>query len=274
MKELPIAHSKRKPRSPKEVDHLSFSSVSTYLRCPRQWAYSYLEQLRRRPGVALIKGGAVDKAASHNLTQKLDTQTDLHTNDVLEVAEDAFRKQVDQEGGPGEIDWDNGNQARALDSTIGLTELHMRHHAPRIQPAYVQLELHRELPTGRDFVGHLDYVTTASVVGDVKTGSKRLGQETADSDLQPHAYAFLINEPIAFEFARVIDTGSRRYEEVVETGRDRRAIDWFAGLVSDVERGIDAAVFPPNPNGWWCSRKFCGFYDRCMNENRPPEFPE
>lgn len=271
---LPEGYSRRKPRSPKQVDHLSFSSVSTYLRCPRQWAYSYLEQLRRPPGVALIKGGAVDKAATHNLQQKIDSHADLPRNDVLEVAEDAFRSSVDKEGGPSEINWDGGNQARALDSVIGLTEVHMLHHAPRIQPAYVQLELHRELPGGRDFMGFIDYVTTDSVVGDVKTGNKRMGQENADGDLQPSAYAFLINEPIAFEFARVIDTGTRRYEEVVETGRDKRAIDWFGGLVADVEKGIDAGVFPPNPNGWHCSRKFCGFYDRCMGQNKLPEFPE
>lgn len=271
---LPDGHSKRKPRSPKDIDHLSFSSVSTYLRCPRQWAYSYLEQLRRRPGVALIKGGSVDKAAAHNLTQKVNSQTDLPTNDVLEVAEDAFRKAVDQEGGPSEIDWNGQNQARGLDSTIALTEIHMLHHAPRIQPACVQLELHRELPAGRDFMGFIDYVTTDSIVGDVKTGNKRMGQQAADSDLQPSAYAYLINEPIAFEFARVIDTGTRRYEEIVETGRDRKAIDWFSGLLADVERGIDAAVFPPNPNGWWCSQRFCGFWTRCQLENKPPEFPE
>lgn len=272
--ELPIGHSTRKPRSPKAVDHLSFSSVTTYLRCPRQWAYAYLEQLRRRPGVALIKGGAVDKAAAANLHQKIETQRDLPKGDVLELAEDAFRRAVDQEGGASEIDWEGTNKTRALDSTIGLTDLHMTLHAPRIQPAYVQLELHRELPSGRDFVGHLDYVTVDSVVGDVKTGNKRMGQEAADSDLQPTSYAYLINEPIAFEFARVIDTGTRRYDEIVETGRDQRAIEWFGGLVGQVERGIDAGVFPPNPDGWWCNQRYCGFWSRCMGENRPPEFPE
>jgi CRISPR/Cas system-associated exonuclease Cas4 (RecB family) len=271
---LPDGHTARKARRPQDVDHLSFSSVSTYLRCPRQWAYAYLENIRRRPGVALIKGGAVDKAASANLTQKLTSNTDLHVDEVKEMAEDAFRSAVDREGGASEIDWDGQNQARALDSTIGLTDVHMRHHAPRIQPAYVQLELHRDLPDGRDFVGHIDYVTTDSVVGDVKTGSRRMGQDAADSDLQPSAYGFLINEPIAFEFARVIDTGTRRYEEVVTTGRDRRAIDWFSGLVDDVSRGINAAVFPPNPNGWHCSQKFCGYWNRCQLQNKPPEFPE
>ena len=101
-----------------------------------------------------------------------------------------------------------------------------------------------------------------------------MGQDAADSDLQPSSYGFLINEPIAFEFARVIDTGTRRYEEVVTTGRDRRAIDWFSGLVDDVSRGINAAVFPPNPNGWHCSQKFCGYWNRCQLQNKPPEFPE
>lgn len=273
-RDRPDAVSRRLPRSPRDVDHLSFSSVSTYLRCPRQWAYSYLEQLRRRPGVALIKGASVDVAASHNLRQKIDSRQDLPRTDVLEFAEDTFRTRVDEEGGASEIDWDGGNQARALDSTIGMVDVHMRHHAPRIEPRFVQLELHRDLPSGRDFVGHLDYVTTGGTVGDIKTGSKRMGQQSADTDLQPSAYAFLHGEPIAFEFARVIDTGTRRYEEIVETSRDATAITWFGGMVADVEKGIDAGVFPPSPGGWHCAPKYCSFWTRCMVENRPPEFPE
>lgn len=272
-KPLPDARS-TKPRAPKDVTHLSFSSVSTFLRCPRQWAYSYLEGLRRPPGVALIKGSAVDKAAAHNFRQKIDSHEDLPKNDVLEVAEDAFRQDVDRNGGVTEIVWDGTNQAKAIDSTISLTSIHMTMHAPYIQPVTVQEELRRQLPGGRDFLGFIDYVKDDGTIGDVKTGNRRMGQDAADSDLQPSAYGYLKGEPIAFEFARLIDTGTRRYEEVVETGRDERAIHWFEGLVEDVSLAIDAKAYPPNPNGWHCSPKFCGYWQRCMVEQRGPEFPE
>ena len=258
-------------RTPDQVTHLSHSSIATFMRCPRQWAYSYLEGLRRPPGVALIKGSALDKAATFNLDQKRVTKRDLHKDDVLEVAEDAFRKDVDNNGGQSEIDWEGTNFARALDSAIGLTDIHMTYHAPLIQPREVQLEVHRLItPKGRDFVGFIDFVEEDGTLGDVKSGSRRMPAGDADTDQQASAYAWLVGEPIAFRYWRAIDTGSKKTHEVVETGRDQVAIDWFAGKAADVSAAIDAGVFPPNDQGWWCDKRWCGFYRMC-HEGRKPQ---
>ena len=266
---LPDGYTKPQyPRTPDAVDHLSHSSISTFLRCPRQWAFAYLEGLRRPPGVALIKGSAVDAGLTHNLRQKVESHIDLPTVDVLEATEMAFRADVDRNGGQSEIQWDGSNFARGLDSAIDLTALHMDHHAPHIQPTEVQLELHRTLPDGRDFVGHLDFVTAAGV-GDWKTGGKKMGQSAADSDRQPDAYAYLLDTPIDFTFWRAIDTGTRLSTEVVSTHRDQSQINWFEGQAVDVSTAINAGVFPPNTSGWHCSPKFCGFFQLCMSGRKP-----
>lgn len=256
-------------KAPDQVDHLSHSSIATFLRCPRQWAFSYLEGLHRPPGVALIKGSALDKAATFNLEQKRVTRRDLAKDEILEVAEDAFRKDVDRNGGQSEIQWEGTNFARALDSAISLTDVHMTNHAPLIQPKDVQLELHRKLPDGRDFVGFIDFVEEDGTLGDVKSGSRRMASGDGDTDAQPSAYAYLVGEPIAFKFWRSIDTGSKRTHEIVETGRDQAAIDWYAGKAADVSAAINAGVFPPNDTSWTCSPRFCGYYRECMGGRRP-----
>ena len=256
-------------KTPDQIDRLSHSSVATFPRCPRQWAFSYIEGLRRPPGVALIKGSALDKAATFNLEQKRVTKRDLAVDDVLEVAEDAFRKDVDRNGGQSEVRWDGTNFARALDSAINLTSTHMKHHAPLIQPRDVQLELHRELPDGRDFVGFVDFVEEDGTLSDVKSGSRRMAAGDADTDPQPSAYGYLVGEPVAFKFYRSIDTGSKLTHEIVETGRDQRAIDWYEQKVLDVSAAINTGVFPPNDSGWHCSRRFCGFFEMCMSGRKP-----
>jgi len=252
------------------IDHLSHSSVSMFLRCPRQWAYRYLEGLPVRRTLGLIRGSAVDHAASFNLQQKVDTHRDLPAGLVAEAAEDAFIRAVDEAGGRDEVEWEGQTYTRGLDSTIALTRVHMAQHAPYIQPVAVQERLTRQLPSGRTFVGIIDY-RTADVVGDIKTGARRMGQEAADTDLQPSAYAFLLGGPIQFEFARVIDTGTKQYDEIVTTQRGERAIRWYEQLVSDVERAIASGIYPPNPQGWWCSERACPFWVRCQVEQRPPE---
>ena len=254
---------------PQDIDHLSHSSVSTFLRCPRQWAFAYVEKLRRPPSVALIKGSAVDDGLSKNLGQKIETRIDLPVEDVLEMAEDSFRNRVDQSGGVDEIIWDGSNMAKGLDSTISLAKLHMVEHAPHIQPSAVQVELHTTLSDGRDFVGYLDFLDENGNICDWKTGKSRMGQTSADSDMQPTAYSMLMGKPSNFVFYRAIDTGKNVSGEVVETSRTAQQIDWYKDAVEDVSAAVNAGVFPANPNGWHCSPKFCGFYDMCMSGRKP-----
>lgn len=258
-----------RPRTPDQVTHLSHSSISTYLRCPRQWAYAYLEGLKKPPAAALIKGKAVDDGLSFNLRQKVDSREDLPMDDVLHVTESAFRDEVDKQGGRDEVNWEGASFASALDSAIGMTELHMTEHAPLIQPTEVQLELHRELPDGRDFIGFLDFVNEDGAVCDWKTGKKRMGQGAADTDLQPHAYAYLMGEPITFFFYRAVDTGKSQASEVLVTTRSEEQSAWYETAAADVSAAIDAGIYPPNPNGWHCSKSFCGYYELCMSGRKP-----
>lgn len=260
-------------RSPQDVDHLSHSSVSLYLRCARAWAYQYLEELpRSRPSMSLLRGTAVDRAATANLRQKIDSHEDLPVSDVCGMAEDELVVAVEGAGGASQVDWEGGNLARAKDSTIALTQLHMRAHAPSIQPSYVQLELHRPLRGGRDFVGHLDFVEDDAVVHDIKTGSRRMGQAAADKDLQASAYAYLAGFDIAFTYWRLVDSGQRRYDEVITTTRSAGQAAWYGEAAQAVSDAIDREAFPPNPTTWMCSERRCAFWQRCQVEQRPPEY--
>lgn len=258
-----------RPRTPDQVTHLSHSSISTYLRCPRQWAYAYLEGLKKPPAAALIKGKAVDDGLTYNLRQKVKSREDLPVFDVLAMTEESFRKEVDRQGGKSEVDWESATFASALDSAIEMTATHMEEHAPLIQPLHVQYEAHRELEDGRDFVGYFDFITEDGIVGDWKTGKKRMGQSAADSDLQPSAYAFLSEGPITFAFYRAIDTGKSQSSEILITARSEADRAWYGQAAADVSAAIDAGIYPPNPNGWHCSKSFCGYWDLCKANRKP-----
>jgi hypothetical protein len=245
------------------LDHLSHTQVSMFQRCPRQYYYRYVLDIKSPPGSALIRGTAVDRATAHNFTQKLDTGTDLPVDEVTEVAAASFDEAIDRAGGESQVDWREDDPGFIKDSSIGLTALHMRVHAPLIQPTDVQVELHREVQDGIDFVGFLDFETSPTKVGDVKTGGRGMGQEAADKDMQAHAYAYLKGHAIDFGFYRLIDSGKARKAEIVQTDRTEAQIDWYEGAVKDVANAVLAGNFPPNPTSTLCSKRWCGYFDRC-----------
>lgn len=249
-------------KSPRDIDHLSNSSLKTYLNCPKQWAHKYLEGMRGTVGVALIKGSAVDHAADVNWQQKRKSGDDLSIDDAQELAEGMFRQKVDEAGGRTEVDWHGNSFPEALQSALKLTARHMRDHAPLYTPTATQVRVSRKLDSGRDFIGFIDAVTEDGVVIDVKSGNRKLPQRDADTDLQPGAYAFGLGRPVDFVYLRVIDSGRAPvHSEMVTTRRSQAGVEWFETLANDVDRAIDAGVFPANP-GWSCS--WCPALNGCV----------
>lgn len=240
-------------RTTEDIDHLSASSIKTYLQCPASWSASYLDELPRRWGSALVKGRAVDAAATANWRQKPTTGEDIAIEMAQEVAEHEFFKSIDEAGGKSEVDWDDSNLGAELDSSMKLTRRHMTDHAPLYTPKAVQQRI--ELPiinSERVFVGFIDALTDDEVI-DVKTGGRRMSQADADRDIQASAYA-LATGLRKFTFARVIHPSAKAQtsSELVHTERTVRGTLGFQSLVMDVSDAIDAGIYVRQP-GYWCS---------------------
>ena len=242
-------------------DHWSFSSAKKYGECPRSWAAHYLEGLRSRPGPALIKGKAVDKVATANWDQKRKTGKDIAITDADEMAEAFYREMVDEVGGRSEVEWKTDNFTSAMESTLRLTEAHMVAHAPLYTPLETQKKVVRQIEgSARYFLGFIDAMVLVDHLVDVKTGTRKMTDQ--DTDGQATAYAYALNRPVKFEYLRLIDTGKSPVRtERIETYRGQAAIDWYTEFLSNVDRGIDAGVFPTTP-GFFCG--WCPLKDRCI----------
>lgn len=241
------------PRTTDQIDHLSASSVKTFLQCPSSWSAAYLEQLPRRWGSALLKGRAVDKASEVNWRQKPDSGEDISIEAAQEVAEGEFYRSMEEAGGKGEVDWGTSNAGAELDSTTRMTRRFMTDIAPLYTPTEVQKRI--EIPivnSERVFIGFIDALTPDTII-DVKTGGRRMSQADADRDLQASAYA-LATGLKKFTFARVIHSSAKAQtsSELVHTERTVRGTLGFESLVMDVSDAIDAGIYVRIP-GYWCS---------------------
>ena len=151
---------------PAQIDHLSYSQISTFLRCPRQWAEQKLNGKSSKPGAALVKGSVVDKIATANWRAAMAGEPGILPDEAAIVAEEVFVDHVTHAmGGRDRVDWGNESYPRAMQSAADMTALHLREHAPLVVPKAVQLKATKPIPgTSRYLLGFVDAVDRKSVV--------------------------------------------------------------------------------------------------------------
>jgi len=246
-------------RTPQEIDHLSASSIKSYLGCAKSWEANYLRGLKSPWSGALVRGRVVDELSTRNWRQRAQTGRDMGTEETRAYIGERFRVAVGETDLP--IDWGRLSQDETLASTLELADLHMTYHAQLVDPEATQLRFEVPIPGARrTVVGFLDALGRDGTVYDVKTGGRKLAQRDADQDLQATAYAYGLGRPIEFVWLRCV-AAKEPFTEIVTSTRGEPAIDWFGELAASVSTLIDAGSYPANP-GWRCN--FCPLKATCV----------
>lgn len=248
--------------------HLSASQLGMYLKCPRQWRFRYVDGLIRPPGCALTLGKAFHSAVEVNYKQKVETKKDVPVDVMTDAFVDEFKTRVKEDG--TEFDTDKGETPAGIqDLGVKLVGVQRVEIAPKVQPVAVEETF--EVSLGDEFPytlkGIIDGITADGVIFDNKTGGKNIPQSDIDGDIQLTAYALgyriMHQTPErALELHRVVKTKEPK-TQVLRTTRTNEDLKWFLGMVEEIAKGLTAGAFPPNPTGWWCSEKFCGYWNEC-----------
>lgn len=232
------------------IDHLSFSSISRYLKCGKQWKFRYLDKLQEEGSEALAFGTAWHKMIRHALTDK-------------KPIEDCFLTAI-EESPISEESFQLGQKmltSEKITKTIqGLS----------IQPETLELQTELHIPGVQvPIVGFIDMIGNDGVPIDIKTSSKKWSQERADNDLQATFYLAALEQlqmvQLPAKFRYMVFTKTKHPDvQIIETERTHKDVFTLYGLVNEVWQAICREVFPPtDPGNWWCSHKYCGFWDVC-----------
>ncbi len=255
--------------------HISPSQLDMYLRCGEQYRRRYVLGEKIPPGIALVKGSAVDAAANRDYEQKIDTHEDLPEGVLLEAAASGFDEAC--AGGvffsPDEAVAADRILGQAKDSAIGMTRAFRRDIAPRVQPQLVQPWVRIQLPmASHDLLGRLDVADADKVVRDLKTANRRKPEGEIHRSDQMTFYALgyrhLTGErPAGVAMDVVIDTKVPSTQVLTST-RDEKDVAVFLHRVNAMLAGVKAGSFAPAPLGaWCCSPRFCGFWASCPYVN-------
>lgn len=256
--------------------HLSHTQLDMYWRCPEQYRRRYIEREVIPPGVAMLQGTGVHRAAEANFRQKIETHADMPAKEIVEIAAAAF----DAETAGGFIltdDEQNRGAAMVLGDAkaklVQMAEVHAAEQAPEYQPLQVEHRTRLVFPeASHDLVAITDLRDDRRRVIDFKTAARKKPQSEADESVQLTIYAA----------AHRVDTGEDpdevRLDVLTKTKQPQRQVlsskrnvnDYIALLnrVNVTLRAINSGNFPPaSPGSWVCSPRWCGFFSTCPYVN-------
>lgn len=241
-----------------ELDHVSHSQITMWLRCPRSWEFRYVKGLKTPPSGALILGHSYHKALEVNYSQKVETGEDLSLTHVLDAFSDAWSDRMVKES---EILWEGRRPGAMKDQGIDIVNRYHTEVAPTIQPVVVE-GWYEKIISGTKFVGSVDLVDDQDERIDHKTAAQAYNQGDVDKDLQASAHAFALARPGVHAFHVAVKTKIPRIQ-IIKTTRTTDDILWWLDLARAVITSMKTGIAPPNPIGWHCSPRFCGYYSMC-----------
>lgn len=191
------APAKEKPW-PKEVHHLSASSIGMLFRCPRQFQRRYLFGEKERPGEAIVVGSFFHETLDFNYQQKIASHQDLPLSQMIEYLHDAaIPKVLEEEGGVDTIRWDT-TPAVAQSDAERITSAYAHVVMPRIQPVGTEFKFEIDVPESPvPVIGYVD-VWDAERTIDTKTGKQAASKIKPSWQLQGRLYALATGRPTEY----------------------------------------------------------------------------
>jgi CRISPR/Cas system-associated exonuclease Cas4 (RecB family) len=255
-----------------EDKHISHTQISMYLKCGQQYYFRYCEGKKVPPAVAMLKGRGIHEGAHQNYKQKIESHEDLKKKDIIDISVNAFEQEVKKEGfqlskheiGIGAA----GILGKAKDRIVVMADLFSEEVAPTIQPTMTEQSIILNILDLPPIKTILDVVDNKKNIRDLKTTGKKKTQDEIDKSLQltmyTVAYNVLQGEPPSYIIYDILVDKNIPEYQVLGTKRDHRDFQVGYNIMKSAVQGIKKEVFMPAPEGvWWCSERFCGYWNIC-----------
>lgn len=254
--------------------HLSPSQIAMWKKCPRQWAFVYLEGRKAPPSGALHLGSSFHKGAEAHNRHKLTTLRNLPVDELEDRYSQAFNAVP-----RSEIEWEGESADQVYDDGAKITRLFAATSAKEIQPTHLEqkvlipLEAAEPLPP---LLTVLDVIDDEGRVVDYKTKGKAPSADEATNSEQLSAYALahksafgLLPTSLLLDFfVRPQKSRPTGFHEQQPTTRNQAQVDIYLddlrAVAGQMAEGQRTGLFPYAPaDSWACSAKFCGFFAIC-----------
>jgi CRISPR/Cas system-associated exonuclease Cas4 (RecB family) len=246
---------------PKE--HVSVSQINQYLRCPAQYYFKYIQDMKAPSNGAMTFGKAVHKAIEYYFKGKLEYGQEASLSEVQDVFATTINKSDNTE-------WGEEKPDAVKDEGVKTLELYMKEVAPTIQPKAIEQEI--RVPFGDyELLGYIDLIDQNDVIIDTKTTKKTPSAGMLTNGLQLSAYTmahqFLTgNDPTGVRLDYIVRLKTPKIVQI-ESKKTSHDVNRFLGIMDRVVRNIKEANFYPNPTCMTCNPKSCSYFEICQRED-------
>lgn len=243
--------------------YISPSQINTYLRCPAQYFFSYVQGIKIPPKSAMTKGKAVHSGIEYNYKQKIESREDLKVSEILEYTAAEFEKLAE------ETDWQGVDKGKEKDSTIDLTKLYQTEVAPETQPIAVEQKIEVAFEnTDYTLLGIIDLIDEEKRIRDTKTTARTPSEDSLQNSLQLSAYSLAYRtikgeEETGIQLDYLVATKTPKVVKL-SANRTQKEIDRFLSITGTVAHNISCQNFYPNPTNMMCSPVNCGYWEKCI----------
>lgn len=246
----------------------SHSQYSAYKKCPRAYAYKYVQGFRSYMKATPYKGIVVHKGAEFSLGKKLIKET-AALADAKDVVSDAF------EHGKEEIEtWEEGEtEGQAKDKAIDLYTSYHNQGLPLMNPRAVEKAF--AIKVGDvPVIGYIDLIDTykmfdddgdpgVPIVADLKYSGTSWSQADADKDPQFTLYA-MAERVDKIRVDNIVDLKKGPVVKQIASVRTKQDKDVLTEDYVETADLIRRGIFPMAPiDHWGCSEKWCDHWHRC-----------
>lgn len=228
--------------------HLGYSRIASYLACPKQFHYSYIENRRGAANAAMRRGTAYHSTLERMLLRKLEKKKPATLEQSLECANRMSKEE-------------NLSDSQADQVQLAVSFYHANLY-PLHDPIFVEEEF-RIFRGGYWLTGRMDLGIRSGRVIDHKFSFDTWAAPRATTGPQPIIYKWAWDDAIApkykipftgFEY-NIIKTFPTTVCQRIEIPTISQAhSNWWEEQISKIGRAIEEGIFPANP-----SEKVCGF---------------
>lgn len=253
---------------------INFSKISTYLRCPMQYYFSYIQQIKVPPAAALSFGSAFHKALEYNYRQKIESRADLKTKDVQDMFAAEFEAAVEgakfkEKQDPAEM-LDHGVLCVGCyhDPKIAA-QYDCQAISPQVQPLMVEQEFIVEFDNlKKKMMGTIDLVAEGDIIRDTKTSASKPSKDSAFKSFQLTTY-FLGHRIMTKRDAKgiIIDYVVKTKKPQIISLPDERSeqdVKALLDMIGKIEFAISNNLWYPNPHNFMCTPEGCGYWEICQ----------